>query len=472
MRLSKVFAFAAALGLAASSASAQSVLRDAEMEQWLEDHSYPLFRAAGIEPKSIDILIIGDETPNAFAGGLTMGIHTGTFTTADTPNQIEGVIAHEAGHIAGGHTQRSSDAAAAASRPIILSLLLAAGAVAAGAPEAGIGLLGLGQNIAVGEYLTYSRGQESAADQAAVGFLDAAGKSSRGLIEFFGKLRNEQIIRGYKVEPYLQSHPLAVDRMTALEARAKASVHFADTDSPAEIARLKRIKGKIRGFLQEPNVTLRQYPLTDQSDEAHYARAVAYYRNADLDRGLKEVDTLIAEDPVNPYFQELKGQMLFEFGKIAESIAPHQRSVDLAPNKALLRINLGRALAATEDGPRLEQAVKELKAALTLEPDNAFGWFELARAYGSLNEDGLANYATAESRYYVGKRAEAAQFARRAKETLKPGTPEWRRANDILLAVAPNGPGRAEAPGDEDSPSPGRPDKRGPDEVPDPTNVR
>ncbi|MBY0422368.1 MAG: M48 family metalloprotease, partial [Parvularculaceae bacterium] len=353
MRLRR-FAAAAVFSVAAFAASietavAQTVLRDAEIEQWIKDYSYPIFKVAGIEPASVNILLIGDQSINAFAGGLNMGIHTGLLSNADTPNQVLGVIAHETGHIAGGHSQRSSDAMARASTPILLSLVLAAGAIAAGAPEAGMGILGLGQNIAIGEYLTYSRGQEATADQAALTYLEATGQSGRGLVEFFGKLRNEQIIRGYKLNPYLQSHPLANDRIAALEQRAKASSYYAKADTPEEIARLHLIRGKIRGFMQEPNVTFRQYPLTDQSDEAAYARAVAYYRNADIDKGVKEIDRLIAKSPNDPYFYELKGQMLFEFGRVADSVAPHRRSVELAPDKALLKINYGRALAATED---------------------------------------------------------------------------------------------------------------------------
>lgn len=470
MRLRK-FILGSAAALAAlipNLASAQSVLRDAEIEQWLKDYSYPIFRAGGIDAPSVNILIIGDPTPNAFAGGLNMGIHTGLITTADTPNQIEGVIAHEAGHIAGGHTARTADAISKASTPIFLSLILAAGAIAAGAPEAGIGILGLGQNIAIGNFLTYSRGQEATADQAALSYLQATGNSPQGLIEFFGKLRNEQIIRGYKVNPYLQSHPLANERMSTLEARAATSPHIGVTDTPEEIARLNLLKGKINGFLMEPNVAFRKYPLTDQSQEARYARAVAYYRNGDLDKGLKEIDRLIAEQPGNPYFHELKGQMLFESGKVAESIEPHAKSVELAPAKALLKINLGRALAATDDPAYLERAVKELKGALQLEPDNAFGWFELARAYGGLNQEPLANLATAESRYYVGKRAEAAQFARRARAAFKEGTPEWRRASDIMLAAAGDDGTSRIAPEREPEPDSKEPERKRP-EVPDPS---
>ena len=460
-------ACAALLMLPSVDASAQSLLRDAEIEQFLDDYSRPIFRAANLPADEINILLIGDPTLNAFAGGLTMGINTGLITLSQTPNQIEGVIAHEAGHIAGGHTARSDEALAAASRPMLLSLVLAAGAIAAGSPEAGIGLLGLGQNIGLADLLKYSRGQESSADQAALTFLDAVGHSGAGLIQSFEMMRNEQLLRDRKVDPYLQSHPLASARVTALADRARTLQHYDVTDSQAEIDRLRLIQAKINGFIQAPHVTLRQYPLADQSDPAHYARAVAWYRAADLSKGVAEIDKLLAKYPDNPYFNELKGQMLFEFGRIADSIPSHRRSVELAPDKALLKINLGRALSATEAPAELEEAVAVIKSALQIEPDNSFGWFELARAFGALGKERLADLAMAESHYHTGAKPEAAQFARRALPGLEKGSPEYRQAQDILAASL-----GADADFDDEAGSgeekPGGERRRAPGEVPDP----
>ncbi len=459
---------AAIVIFAAGQASAQSLLRDVEIEEWLDDYSRPIFRAAGIPADEIEILLVGDQSFNAFAGGLVMGVNTGLLTISETPNQIEGVIAHEAGHIAGGHTARSDEAYAAATRPMILSLVLAAGAIAAGAPDAGLGLLALGQTVGIANALQYSRGQESSADQAALTYLEAVGRSGAGLIESFKKLSSSQIVHGQRVNPYLQSHPLALARVNALEERAKQSPYFEKKDTPEEIRRLKMIQAKILGFMQPTQYTLRQFPLSDVSDPARYARAVAYYRGTEMEKAVKEIDALIADHPDNPFFHELKGQMLFEFGRVAESVAPHRRSVELKPGKALLRINLGRALAASEDADNLNAAVKELKAALLLEPDNSFGWFELARAYGSLGNEPMADLAMAESRYNVGAKPEAAQFARRALRGLPRGTPEWRQANDIVVAslgaeaAAPRGVDPAPAPERKRAPEKPR------DDVPDP----
>ncbi len=453
---------------APGAADAQSVLRDAEIEQFLDDYSLPVFRAAGLPAEQIQILLIGDQTFNAFAGGLIMGVNTGLLTISDTPSQIQGVIAHEAGHIAGGHTARSDEALSAATRPMLLSLVLAAGAIAAGAPDAGIGILGLGQNIGYANALKFSRSQESSADQAALTYLQAIGRSGGGLIESFEKLRNDQLIGSRRINPYLQSHPLAVQRVTALTERAKASPYFEVEDSPEEIERLRLIQAKIKGFLQDVNVTLREYPVSDQSNAASYARAVAYYRAADIDRALAEIGKLLAAYPDNPYYNELKGQMLFEFGRVAESIEPHRRSVELEPGKALLLINHARALAATEKTANVEEAVSKLKSALLLEPDNSFGWFELARAYGALEKEPLANLAMAESRYHNGAKGEAAQFAQRARAGLKKGTPEYRQATDIIVASIGADPAAGQGRGERKAPTPEPDRKPAPGDVPDP----
>ena len=221
--------------------------------------------------------------------------------------------------------------------------------------------------------------------------------------------------------------------MTALTRRATASQYYAESDTPEEIARLRMIQAKIKGFLQEAHFTLREYPLSDTSDPARYARAVAYYRSSDIEKALLEINYLIEKYSDNPYFHELKGQMLFEFGRVQDSIEPHAKSVELAPDKALLRINLGRALIATEDKARYPEATEVLRSALRLERDNAFGWFELARAYGGLDQIGQAHLATAESRYHARDLQQAGQFARRAMRELDRGSPEWRRASDILF---------------------------------------
>ena len=469
--LAALAALVTAAAPVAAEAQGISTLRDAEIEQWLEDYSRPIFAAAGLNPKSIEIIIVNDPTFNAFAGGRYMGVNSGLFTFAKTPNEIEGVIAHEAGHLAGNHGARSAEAMANAGTPMILGLLLAGAAIAAGAPEAGIGLLGLGQNIAIKDYLVYSRSQEATADQSSITYLDRLGKSTKGAMDIWGRMRNYQIITGQRINPFLQSHPLANERFSALQTRAMESPYFNVQDSPEEIQRLQLIQAKIKGFLHDPLQTLRDYPLSDQSDPAHYARAVAYYRHSEIDKALEEVRKLTTAHPNNAYFNELEGQILFEYGRTNESIAPHRKSVELIPDNALMRINLARALIASNEPDLIAEATMHLKRAVAEEKDNGFAWYELARAYAEQGETAKADLATAESRFQSGAQGDANHFARRALPGLERGTAEWRQAMDIILATQP-ADGAPPLPSAEPAPAPA-PEKREPEEkktpdVPDP----
>ena len=467
-------ALAAITAVASSIANAQgiSLLRDAEIEEFLADYSHPIFDAAGLPKDSIEILLVNDLSFNAFAGGRYMGVNAGLLTFADTPNQIEAVIAHEAGHLAGGHSARTQDAISSASRPILLGLILAAGAIAAGAPDAGIGLLGLGQTIGTANFLKYSRGQESSADSASITYLNKLGKSSKGALEVWRRQRNNQIIRGREINPYFVTHPLANARLNALKTRAEASPYFDVADPPEEIYRLQMIQAKIWGFLHEPKDVLTRYPVEDESDQARYARAVAYYRTAKLDEALEEVTSLTTAYEDNPFYHELHGQMLFESGHANDAIGPQRRAVELMPNNALLRISLGRSLLGTENEPERQEAISEFKKAMFLERSNSFGWFELARAYSADGNEPMAMLATAESRYYGGSHPTANSFARRAMAHLRYGTTEWRQAADIILATTPEGqnPNLPNArPAPDARKAPPAPQEPKPQEVPDPT---
>ena len=432
-RLKSLVGLAAFLPFFLAQAAAQTLLRDAEIEAYLRDYTNPLLEAAGLEPSGVDLYLVGDRSLNAFvAGGANIFVHTGLIVEADTPNQLEGVLAHETGHIAGAHLARGSEAISAASKPALMSLVLGAALVAAGAPDAGMAAIGLGQSVAQGQFLTYSQGQESAADQAAATYLETVGSSGEGLVEFFGKLSNRQLLTSRRIDPYLQTHPLASRRQSRLRERVADNGNPPDTEE--ERLRLRMIQAKINGFMDAPYTTLRRYPLSDQSEPARYARAVAYYRAADLAKATREIDRLIEEQPRNPYFAELKGQMLFEHGKVAASVAPHRRSVELQPDAALLRINLARALVATEDRASVEEAVGVLGVALDMEPKNGFGWTELARAQARLGDEALASLAQAEAFFAFGDLPEAHRFATRAQGMLEPGTNAHQQALDIINA--------------------------------------
>lgn len=432
---------AAALGivlaLAASQAQAQTILRDSETERLLRDYSNPLFEAAGLEPNDIQIQIVGDRTLNAFVtNGQRVFLHTGLILEADTPNQLKGVIAHETGHISGGHLARSSDAIRNAMVPAYVTIALGLLAIAAGAPDAGSALLASSQQFAMLSFFTYTRVQEASADQAAVGFLEASGQSGRGLVEFFEKFRYQEVMSEARRAPYFRSHPLSGDRITSLQRRVEEQSNREVVDSPDSVARFEMVKAKIQGFLYTPADTFLRFPASDTSLPARYARAIATYRMPDVVEATRLTQALIDEDPDNPWFHELMAQILFENSRAAESVAPGRRAVELAPQESLLRIGLARSLLAVGGPDNLALAETELRAALRLEPSNAFAWNQLARVADGRGDTGLARLATAEEAFALGDMPRANRFSQAALRNLSRTTPQWQRASDIESITA------------------------------------
>jgi predicted Zn-dependent protease len=425
---------AATMLVAAAPASAQSTIRDTEIEGIIREWSDPVFTAMGLEPDQVEVLLVADNELNAFATrGRIMGVNTGLILRTENPNQLLGVIAHEAGHIKNRHTLRDG-AQGAGMQPFLMSMALGALAVIAGEPGAGAALLGSGQYFGTLGALRYLQGQEGEADITAARGLEAAGESGRGLVEFFENFRSQEVFSDARRFPYFRSHPLSGQRIEALRRPVEAMSNYDRVDSPERMAQHALIRAKIQAFMNPPTQTLRTYLETDTSFPARYARAIAWYRDGQTQRALDATDALIAEDEDNPYLWELKGQILFEEGRPAEAIAAHRRSVELLPDAPLLRINLAHALIETNDPTQLDDAVDNLKLATAREPENTLAWRLLSQAYSSQGKEGEARLASAEYYFAAGGEEQATQFALRARDLLPRGSIEWRRAMDIVLA--------------------------------------
>ncbi len=439
-----IAAVLSATALATAPAYAQedggvSIIRDTEIEAILRQDCDPIFVAAGLTPKNVQIHIVGDKELNAFsAAGQQVFLNTGLIIETKSPNQLIGVIAHETGHIAGGHIARSGEMGRSGIAPMILSMGLGVLAAIAGAPDAAAGLIYSSSYFAQLSILGYSRVQESAADQAAITFLEKSGQSGEGLVEFFNNFRYQEVFSDEKKYPFFRDHPLSDDRIEALTARATQQPHFHAVDSPEAIARHEIMKAKLEAFLNPPQQTFVEFPEANKSFPARYARAIAYYKELETDKAVRAIDTLIADQPNNPYLWELKGQVLFEAGRAKDAEPAHRRSVELKPDAPLLRINLGQTLIATDDKAKLDEAISEINRAITEEPDNALGWRLLSEAYDAKGEAGRARLAAAEQNFYLGQMRDARVFAMRARDLLKKDTPEWRRATDIVLASKPS----------------------------------
>jgi len=416
--------------------AAQSLLRDAETEAFFREVSYPVFRAAGLTPQSVHMYLLGDKSINAFVtGGQNIFFHSGLILAADDVDEFMGVLAHETCHISCGHRISRGDAATTAGAFSILSLVLGAAAIALGGGDAGIGILAAGQTVAQRQFLAYTRGQESEADLAGSRYLEAVGVSPTGMIRFFDKLRDQEILAQIRQDPYVRSHPLNRTRILQLQQTASGSPYFNTPPNRYTNERFKRLQAKLGGYLDPPRQTLRKYPITDTSIAARYARVYAYNKALEWDLALAEADALIEAEPNNPYFYEIKGQILFENGRISESVPIFEQAVRLAPREPLIATALGQALVSFEDSERMEQALPILEEATRLDRTNTFAWFNLAKAYSWLERQPEASLATAERFYSGGAAAQALSHARRAMDGFDEGTPQWIRAQDIFIAA-------------------------------------
>ena len=431
----RIVATVAALTLIVQPAMAQSILRDAETEAFLKELSEPLIRAAKLDPANVEIVLINDKSINAFvAGGQTVYIHSGLINTATTANEVQGVIAHELGHIEGGHVIRYSEGASAAGNISIISLVLAAAAIAAGAGEAGMGILAAGQQAALGKFLAFSRVQESIADASGARYLSAAGITGKGSISFFKKLQNYEFRLGIaQTDSYDRTHPLSGERVTVLEDTYQADPAWDKPLNTKWEADFKRVKAKLAGFISEPKDTFRDYPESDKSIPALYARAYAWHKAAYPQKALDEANALIAKNPDDPYFLELYGQILLESGRPTEALQSLRKAVEITGNQPLIAGVFGHALIATEDKGNLEEAERVLRAAVVKDNRNPFAWYQLGVVYEAKGDMSRAALASAERYLMENEPQLALPNAAEAMAGLPEYSQDWIRAQDIKL---------------------------------------
>ncbi|MBI3445710.1 MAG: M48 family metalloprotease [Magnetospirillum sp.] len=417
----------------AQSQPRRQFIRDAEVENTIRAFGTPIFRAAGLDPAAIRINLIIDPTLNAFvAGGQNIFFHTGLLVRSENPGQLIGVMAHETGHIAGGHLIRNTDAMSNASTEAILGMLLAGAAGAAtGRGDAAAAMM-LGSNeMAMRNLLAFSRSQESQADQMAMRFLDDTHESGKGLLEFFEILGDQEALVSSRQDPYVRTHPLTRDRVSFVREHVAASPYSNVPWPPEWVEMHRRMKAKLFAFIEPPVKTFMRYKETDTSMEARYARAVAAYRKPDLAMALPLIEGLIKERPNDPYFWELKGQMLFENARGKEALEPYKKAVSLLPDSALLRLSLGQVEIESEDPALLADAQTNLTVAVNREPEDVFAWQQLAIAFGRDGKEGMASYALAEHYLLKGKLSEANFHANKAEQLLGKQGPIWLRIQDI-----------------------------------------
>ncbi|MFL6763815.1 MAG: M48 family metalloprotease [Sphingomicrobium sp.] len=416
------------------SSSGPSVLRDSETELLFKDVARPLLKAGNLDPNSVEVVLLNDPEINAFVDkGQIVYIQSGLLQATDNVNQLQGVIAHELGHVAGGHSIRLEQGAKEATGISIATMVLGALAIAAGAGDAAMGLMMAGQQAAMGKFLAFTRTQEASADAFAVKSLHTAGVSGKGMLDFFGKLQNEEYrLAIYAKDSYDRTHPLSSERIQALEQGLKTDLAWNTPVDPQLEARFERVKAKLYGFV-DPRQAVIKYPESNQSVPGHYARAYAYHMGGYPDKANAEADALLAKNPHDPFFLELKGQILLEGGKPKDAIAPLREAVDRSGKMPLIAAMLGHALVATEDPKNYAEAKTVLKEAVNRDNEDPFAWYQLGIIYDQEGDTGRAALATAERSNLENNPKLALANAQVAMKGIPAGTPDFLRAQDIAL---------------------------------------
>ena len=434
LMLTLVLALAVPRAAAAADDQGPTVLRDTETEQLFADLARPLIEAANLDDKSVEVVLLNDDEINAFvAGSQNVYVNSGLIIAADNVNEVQAVVAHELGHVAGGHSIRMGEGAKQATGIQLATMVLGAIALAAGAGDAAMGLMMMGQRAALGSFLAFTRAQETSADLAGASYLSKAGISGKGSLQFFKKLQNQEYrLAVYATDSYDRTHPLSGERISMLENLYKKDPAWNNPTDPALEARFQRVKAKLLGFIN-PKQAIQKYPESDQSVPAHYARAYAYHLGAYPDKALSETDALLETDPDDPYFLELKGQILLEGGKPAEAIAPLREAVKESHDAPLIASMLGHALIATEDVKNFGEAKTILKTAVARDNENPFAWYQLGIIYDREGDQPRAALATAERNNLEGNPKLALASAEMAMRGIPAGTPDYLRAQDIAM---------------------------------------
>jgi predicted Zn-dependent protease len=439
-RLARLFMMAVLLALAtvrpafAQGDSGPSVLRDTETELMFKEMARPLIVAGGLDPNSVNVVLLNDPEINAFvARGQIVYVQSGLLEATDNVNQLQGVVAHELGHVIAGDAIRAESGAKEATAISVLSLVLGALAIAAGAGDAGIGVMQAGQRAALGEMLAFTRVQESTADATGSRLLSKAGISGKGMLDFFGKLQNlEYRLAIYSKDSFDRDHPLSSERIEALSQSLRTDPAWNKPTDPALEARFQRVKAKLLGYIDPKQATLK-YPESDQSVPAHYARAYAYHLGGYPEKSIAEADALLATNPHDPFFLELKGQILLEGGKPKDAIPVLREAVRQSGEAPMIAAMLGHALVATEDPKNFAEAKQILKVAVNKDNQDPFAWYQLGIIYDHEGDVARASLATAERSNLTGDPKLALASAQTAMNGIPPGSPDWLRAQDIAM---------------------------------------
>lgn len=420
------------------SAQAQSslrIIRDSEIESTFKEWASPIVKTANLSTDSINIILVQSDQINAFvAGGNNIFFYTGLIERTENPGELLGVFAHELGHITGGHLISGSGAMERASYESVLGMVLGIGAaIATGNGQVGSAIMAGSASVAQRRFLSHNRINESAADQAALTFLENAGMSADGMVTFLEKMESEELLPTDQQTEYIRTHPLTQNRLQAVESRGARSAHHGKPWPDHWNDQHARMKAKLIGFISPGRVPW-VYSDSDTSIPARYARAIAAYRTNNIEEALEGIDALIADEPDNAYFHELKGQMLVDFARVSEAVPSYARAVQLAPDAPLIRIAYAHAMMEnSSQSEDLQIVVEHLQRAMTVENRSSYANRLLATAYGRMGREDIAKVYLAEEALLQRNFDYAKRQAEAALQTLSPDSREGIKAKDIIV---------------------------------------
>ncbi len=414
-----------------------SLIRDAETEKFLRDLSKPIFKAANLDADNITIYIVNDDSLNAFvAGGQNVFINTGLIRKYNTPDTLIGVIAHESGHIAAGHLARSNEGSEEAQGAMLLSYLLGIGAALGGSPDAGMALIMGGSDTANRLFMKYTRGQEEAADQHAIAYLDQMQYPADGLVKLLQFFENEMLGYQGQIDEYLLSHPVSKKRIELIQTRTQGW-NFSDKkiNQPLQ-PEMDRVLAKLEGFMDDPNSILRIYN-NDNSTLSNYRKSIALFRKGEVAKSLQLLNKIIADDPDDGFLLELKGQILFESGQAINSSIAYDQAIRLLNlrNGSQARIAFAAAILALDETDKdlVNLAIKRLDQAKEYEGNNPSLFYTLAAAYAKIDDEGRSLLALAQFNCMVGQKQKCTKYAKQAQKKLdKSETSELLNVSDLL----------------------------------------
>ncbi|WP_394197969.1 M48 family metalloprotease [Litoreibacter albidus] len=422
--------------LAAPTAQAASLIRDAEIEQALRQLAKPILRAAGFGAGRIRILVINDPKLNAFVVDANhVFIHSGLIMKLDRPEALQSVIAHELAHIANGHLTRRATNARVAGRVTAIGMALAAAAAVSGNGDAAVGLAAGTSSAAMRRFFSHTRAEESSADQSAMRYMANAGIDPTAMIDVLQIFRGQEALRPGRQDPYARTHPLTQDRLRAVKGYVAGYKSRAKPTSPEAGYWYARMSAKLNGFLRNPRYVLRRSESKGNGEIAVLRRAIAYHKTPNLKKATAEMNRLLKMRPRDPYYHELMGQILMEGRQFNAAVASYKKAAALAPREPLIEAGLGRALLAQGSSGAVQQALKILIRARSRDPNDPQMLRSLALAHAKNGQNAMASVATAERYAVLGRFDDAKIHATRAVGALPRGSSGWLRAQDVLAAA-------------------------------------